>query len=321
MLQNPYAKPVEEIVGHLHSDVEKGLDKEQVAKQWEQFGPNQIPQDRPKGRWRILADQLFNPINYILMAAAILALVFSDWLEGVAIVVVILISVAIGFFMELQALRSLESLRKMGQTMCRALRGGKPQEIKASELVPGDIILIEAGDVVPADARLIQGENLSLKESMLTGESLSVPKSTDILPEGTAITDQGNMLFKGTMINTGMGKAIVVATGADTELGRIQQLAIDAEKGVTPLEKKLKALSKWLIWLTLFLTLLIVVAGYIRGKNLLLMIETGIALAVAAIPEGLPIVATIALAQGMVRLSRKKVIIKKMEAEIGRAHV
>src|SRR5690606_39604596 len=179
MLQNPYAKPVAEIIGQLHSDVEKGLDEEQLAKRVERYGPNQIPQDRPKGRWRILADQLFNPINYILMAAALLALVFSDWLEGVAIVVVILISVAIGFFMELQALRSLESLRKMGQTMCRALRGGKPQKIKATELVPGDIILFEAGDVVPADARLIQGENLSVNESMLTGESVSVQKSPD----------------------------------------------------------------------------------------------------------------------------------------------
>ena len=314
MLQNPYTFPIEEIVVQLHSDIEKGLDKEQLAEQMERYGPNQIPQDRPKGRWRILADQLLNPINYILIVASILALVFSDWLEGVAILVVILISVTIGFFMELQALRSLETLRKIGQTTTRALRGGKPQKIKASELVPGDIILFEAGDVVPADARLIHGENLSLKESMLTGESVSVLKSPDTLPEGIPITDQGNMLFKGTIINTGSGKAIVTATGANTELGKIQRMAMDATKGTTPLEKKLKELSKWLIWLTLFFALLIVVAGYVRGKDLLLMIETGIALAVAAIPEGLPIVATIALAQGMVRLSRKQVIIKKMEA-------
>lgn len=314
MLQDPHAIPVENIIAQLSSNVEKGLEKDKVAEHLERYGPNKITQDGPKSRWRILADQLLDPIIYILTVAAILAFFFSDWLEGAAILVVILISVCIGFLMELQAIRSLETLRKMGQAMTRVIRSGKIQKVKASELVPGDIILLQTGDVVAADARLISQENLSIKESALTGESVPVSKTTEVLPPDTSITDQRNMLFKGTMATTGSGIAIVTATGADTQLGKIQQMGMEAKKEITPLEKKLNQLSKWLIWLTLVFAVLIVIAGYVRGKDLLFMIETGVALAVAAIPEGLPIVATVALAQGMLRLSKKQVIIKKLEA-------
>jgi len=262
----------------------------------------------------ILADQLLDPIIYILAVAAVLAFLFSDLLEGFAILVVILISVGIGFFMELQAIRSLEALRKMGQAMTHVIRSGKRIKIRAAEVVPGDIVLLQTGDVIPADARLIEVDALSVKESALTGESVPVHKKTEALKAKTPITDQTNMVFRGTMAVTGSGKAVVTATGKATELGKIQQMDVDAEKERTPLEKKLNQLSKWLIGLTLIFAVLIVFTGYIRGKDLLLMIETGVALAVAAIPEGLPIVATIALAQGMLRLSKRQVIIKKLEA-------
>ncbi len=314
MIKNPFVYTAQEVAVRLNSDVNQGLRKADVQKHTERYGQNQIPKDKPKSRWRILTDQLFDPIIYILVIAATLAFLFSDWLEGVAILVVILISVAIGFFMELQAIRSLEALRKIGQATIRTIRSGKIQKIKASELVPGDIMVLQSGDVVAADARLVSQENLMVKESALTGESLPIAKTTDNLSANISLPDQRNMLFKGTMVTTGSGRAIVTATGANTQLGKIQQMGIEAEKEITPLEKKLKQLSKWLIGLTLVFVLLIVVAGYVRGNDLLLMIETGVALAVAAIPEGLPIVATIALAQGMLRLSKKNVIIKKLEA-------
>ena len=314
MIQNPFTLSAQEIADRFHIDTENGMDKKAIKKHVAEYGLNQIPEDGPKSRWRILVDQLVDPIIYILAVAAVLAFLFSDWLEGVAILVVILISVSIGFFMELQALRSLEALRKMGQTMTHVLRSGKTQKIKASELVPGDIILVRTGDVIAADARLVSHENLTIKESSLTGESVPVSKTIENLPTETPIADQRNMLFKGTMVTTGSGRAIVTSTGANTQLGKIQRMGMEAEKEITPLEKKLNQLSKWLIWLTLIFAVLIVIAGYIRGKELLLMIETGVALAVAAIPEGLPIVATIALAQGMLRLSKKQVIIKKLEA-------
>ncbi len=314
MLQDPYALSVKEIIAQLDSDVEQGLKREEAIQRLEQYGPNQIPEQGPKKRWSILVDQLLEPIIYILSVASVLAFVFSDLLEGIAIIIVILISVGIGFFMELQAIRSLEALRKMGQAMTHVIRSGKKTRIKASELVPGDPILLFTGDVIPADSRLVEVDNLSVKESALTGESVPVNKKVEVLNTKTPITDQTNMVFRGTTVVTGSARAIVITTGKHTQLGHIQQMGIDAQKERTPLEKKLNQLSKWLIWLTLFFAILIIVTGYIRGIDLLLMIETGVALAVAAIPEGLPIVATIALAQGMLRLSKKQVIIKKLEA-------
>ena len=314
MIHKPFSLKVQDIVVQLNSNLDYGLSEEDAKKILLDFGANQIPEQGPKKRWRILADQLADLIIYILTAAAVLAFIFSDWLEGVAILIVILISIVIGFFMELQAIRSLEALRKMGQVMTGVIRSGRTMRIKASGLVPGDIITLEVGDVVSADARLVEAENLSVKESALTGESIPVNKIVEVLPAETPINDQHNMVFRGTIVSTGSGKAIVSATGKHTQLGHIQQMGVEAEKERTPLEKKLNQLSKWLIWLTLVLAVLIVITGYIRGKDLLLMIETGVALAVAAIPEGLPIVATIALAQGMLRLSKKQVIIKKLEA-------
>ncbi|WKK64907.1 cation-translocating P-type ATPase [Lutimonas zeaxanthinifaciens] len=314
MIKNAYSFSAEDIAERLHTDLKKGLDLSAVKKHFAHYGPNEIPQDQPKSRFKILIDQLLNPIIYILAAATVLAFLFSDWLEGVAILIVIFISVAIGFFMEFQAVRSLEALRKLGQSMTYVLRAGKIQKIMAPELVPGDIIILQAGDVVTADARIYSQENLTLKESALTGESTPISKNTEILDPNTPVTNQFNMLFKGTMVTTGCGKAVVTATGANTQLGKIQQMGIEARKEITPLEKKLNEFGKWLIWLTLIFAMLIIIAGYVRGQDLILMIETGVALAVAAIPEGLPIVATIALAQGMLRLSKRKVIIKKLEA-------
>jgi len=314
MPQSPHTLSIEKILATLVTDGDEGLGMDEVAQRIQKYGANKIPEQGHKNRLQILAEQFLSPIIYILAGAALLAFVFSDLLEGFAILVVILISVGIGFFMELQALRSLEALRKMGQAMTYVIRSGRRIKIKSAGVVPGDILLLQTGDVIPADARLITVDALTVKESALTGESIPVNKSTKALKEDTPITDQLNMVFRGTVVATGSAKAIVTATGKQTQLGRIQQMGVDAEKERTPLEKKLNELSKWLIWLTLVFAVLIAATGYLRGKDLLLMIETGVALAVAAIPEGLPIVATIALSQGMLRLSKKQVIIKKLEA-------
>tara|TARA_R110002050_G_scaffold286468_3_gene436980 strand:- start:62396 stop:65062 length:2667 start_codon:yes stop_codon:yes gene_type:complete len=314
MIQNPFSIQPLVVATQFNSSLENGLTKANAQKHLKDFGENQIPEQRPKKRIRILWDQFADPIIWILIIAAFLAFIFLNWLESMAILVAIFISVTIGFFMELQAIRSLEALRKMGQAMTTVIRSGEIIKVKASELVPGDIILLESGDIISADARLFEVDNLTVKESALTGESNPILKRNGILSVDTPITHQYNMVFKGTMVVTGFSKAIVTTTGKHTQLGHIQQMGIDAREQITPLERKLKQLSKWLVWLTLVLAVLIVITGYLRGKDLLLMIETGVALAVAAIPEGLPIVATIALAQGMLRLSKKQVIIKKLEA-------
>ena len=314
MVKNPYTLSSEEVVNQLDSDIELGLKKKQAEERLKKFGKNEMPHKKQKTRWQIFIEQFFNSINYILAAAALLSFLFRDWEEGIAILIVILITVFIGFFMELQALHSLETLRKMGQAITNVLRNGEITRIKASLLVPGDIMILESGDVVSADARLIEHENLKLKESALTGESSPLEKKDDPLPEGTSIVEQSNMVFKGTLVTRGTGKAIVTATGAHTELGKIQEMGMNVDQEITPLEQKLNHLSKRLIWLTLILAAAIIITGYLRGADFVLMLETGIALAVASIPEGLLIVATIALAQGMLRLSKKQVIIKKLEA-------
>lgn len=314
MIQKPFELSAQRVVAHYKSDARYGLDATEALRRRDHYGQNALDEKGPKKKWKIFFEQFLDPIKYILLVAAVLAFSFTDWLEGIAILVVIVITVFIGFFMEQQAEHSLETLRKMGQSITNVLRKGKVVSVRAASLVPGDIIILEAGDIISADARLISLENLTVKEASLTGESMPVEKTTDTLKGDLAVAEQKNMVFKGTMVTRGMAKAIVVATGMNTELGKIQQLGIEAKEEITPLEKKLNQLSIWLIWLTLVLAVIVVVSGYIRGQDLFLMVQTGVALAVAAIPEGLPIVATIALARGMLRLSKRKVIIKKLEA-------
>ncbi|WP_249356578.1 cation-translocating P-type ATPase [Maribacter sp. ACAM166] len=311
----PFALSIATIVEKLNSNINYGLTENEVKQRIKKHGKNEITVNAVKTKWKILVDQCNDPIIFILFIAAVLTFFFNDDLpETLAIITVILITVIIGFIMELQGIRSLEALRKMGTTESTVLRDGKIKTIKSSLLVPGDIVLIEAGDVVSADARLITIENLAIKEASLTGESRAIHKDLNTLPKNTILSDRKNMVFKGTTVEQGSAKVIVVTTALHTELGKIQQMGSDVVEQRTPLEKKLNELSKWLIWLTLIFATLIIFTGYLRGQDMLLIIETAVALAVAAIPEGLPVVATIALTRGMLKLSKRQVIIKQMEA-------
>lgn len=312
--ENPHALAADKIISTLETDPENGLSASKVKAYQEQFGKNRLKQQKPKSLLQIFFEQFLDPVIYVLVVATVLAFVFEEWIEGIAVLAVILITALIGFFMEWQALQSMKALRKMAETISTLLRNGKATEVKAQEIVPGDILLLEMGDVIPADARVLEHENLAVKESALTGESTQVEKEPDTLSEDTTLAERHNMVFKGTLVTRGTAKAIVTSTGDQTELGKISLMTQEAKKEATPLEKKLNQLSKRLIWLTLILAVIIAIVGYLQGKDLLLMIETAIALAVAAIPEGLPIVATIALARGMLRLAQKSVIIKKLQA-------
>lgn len=310
----PHAQSTEEVIHSLQTSATLGLSDEEVQERRKKYGANRLPEQRARPLALIFLEQFLDPIIYLLMAAALLAFLFAEWIEGVAVAAVILITALIGFFMEWQAVRSMESLQQMAQAMARVLRGGKKCSLKALDLVPGDVILLEMGDVVPADLRILEHENLAVKEAALTGESGQVEKDTAPLEEDCPLAERRNMAYKGTLITRGTAKGVATATGERTELGKISKMAQRATKQATPLEKRLNQLSKKLIWLTLLLAALIAATGYLQGKSLLLMIETAIALAVASIPEGLPIVATIALARGMLRLAKKSVIIKKLEA-------
>lgn len=314
MIQNPHSLSIQEITDYLNVDLEKGLRSHQVKYQRKIHGTNTLKQKKAKGIWVILLEQFLDPIIYLLFVAMILGFYFSEWLEGFAVLIVILITVMIGFFMEWHAMRSVEALQKITQTVALVLRNGKQKKLQAHLLVPGDIIYLNSGDVVPADARLVKHQSLATKEASLTGESNQVEKSLETLPLKTTLAERYNMVFNGTIVVRGEAKAIVTATGDNTCMGKISSLTQAAQKERSPLEKKINKLSRWLIVLTLILASIITITGYIQGKDLMLMVKIGIALAVAAIPEGLPIVATIALARGMVKLSKRKVIIKKLEA-------
>ncbi|TNF73779.1 MAG: cation-transporting P-type ATPase [Bacteroidetes bacterium] len=310
----PHSLAPEHLAARLETNYSSGLSEAQAALRIREIGPNEIPKEKPPAPFRILLNQIMDPVILILIGASCLAYFFEDSWQGTAILVVIVISVAIGFFMEARAYRTLEALRKLGQSRIRLIRSGKTRSVRIAELVPGDLVLLSSGDVVPADLRLLEAEQLSIKESALTGESLPTWKREGILPADTPLVQRTNMLYKGTTVMTGSGIAVVTGTGLQTELGKIQQLGIASGAPHTPLEKKLKALTLHLIWLTAALAALIMISGVLRGASWVQMLETSLALAVAAIPEGLPIVATIALARGMFRLSRRQVVVKNLEA-------
>lgn len=314
MIDFPHAISTEDLIIQLQSDSAGGLNKNEAAKRLKQYGPNSLSRKKPKSILLMFFEQFIDPIIFLLTAAMVLAFVFGEWIEGYAVLAVILLTVLIGFFMELQARRSVDALQKMALTKARVYRNGTMKIIEAQFLVPGDIIQLEAGDVVPADARLIEAQSLGVKESILTGESNQINKNPELLPKEIPLTEQSNMVFNGTFVSRGNARAVVITTGDKTNIGQISKLTQTAHKGRTPLEHKLNKLSHLLIWFTLTLALLIIIVGYLQGKELSLMIKTGIALAVAAIPEGLPVVATISLARGMLRLARQKVIIKKLES-------
>jgi Ca2+-transporting ATPase len=314
MIQSPHNITIEEIATKLNCDLDHGLSSSEIKIRRRKYGKNILQRTMTRSTWSILLDQFLDPIIYVLGVAMVLGFAFDEWLEGFAVLAVILITVSIGFFMELQAVRSIESLRKLAQISISVLRNGEIYKIKSPSIVPGDIMLLAPGDVIPADARVIWHQSLAVKEAMLTGESDQVEKDTKVLPIDTPLAEQTNMVFKGTIVLRGNAKAVVTAIANETQVGQISSLTREAQKSRNPLEKRLNSLSRWLIALTLVLATIVVVSGYIQGKDLSLMIKTGIALAIATIPEGLPIVATIALARGMIKLSKQKVIIKKLEA-------
>jgi len=309
-----HALKADEVINALKTQAERGLTHAEVQTRLQQYGANSLEAHRREGVWQTLGAQFINPIVWILIVAMLVAFIFQHTLEGVAVAVVIVINTAIGFFMERQAVRSMEKLREMARTKATVVRDGKKTKIDSAGIVPGDVLYVEAGDVITADARVINHRMLAAKEAALTGESDQVEKITEPVAQDTGIADRGNMIFKGTLVSRGSGHAVVTATGKNTELGKIARMTEEAEKSATPLNTKLRALSRNLIWLTLVLAGFIFGAGILRGEEWTLMIETAIALAIACIPEGLPVISTVALARGMLRLADRQVIVKTLEA-------
>lgn len=313
--KNPWAHEATEAVEYLKSNPDEGLSQKEARNRFQKYGPNRIEARKTRSVWEIFIAQIKNLIVLLLAVAAGVSFALGQHLEGFSILAAIIANVLIGLGTELRAVRSMEALQQMTKVQAKVLRQGTTRQIPAFEIVPGDIVVLEGGDMIPADLRLIESNRIEADESALTGESVPVGKEVDVLPEKTLLAQRTNMLFKGTALTQGSGKGLVVATGMSTELGHISQLTQGTkEEELTPLEQRLNTLGQKLIWITLGIAALIGVTGVFAGKDLALIFKTSIALAVAAIPEGLPIVATLALARGMWRMARKNALVNRLSA-------
>jgi len=313
-IQKPWTLSVDEVLQALDVPVDEGLDAEEVQLRRKRYGQNRLRSAEKRSALDILVEQFKSVIVALLAVASIVSFSFGEVVEGIAIGVVILINAAIGFVTELRAVRSMEALQELSQVSSKVRRGGQAKEVPAEDIVPGDIVLVDGGDVVTADLRLFEASKLQANESALTGESVPVGKQTDPVEEETPLAELHSMLFKGTAVTRGSGKGVVVATGMDTELGHISSLVEEAEEEITPLERRLSQLGHRLIWVTLGIAALVTISGVLSGRDLFLMIRSGIALAVASVPEGLPIVATVALARGMWRMARRNAVVNQLSA-------
>lgn len=313
-MNNAHAISWQDSFRQLASDSQKGLNSTEAEKRLNEFGPNALQQKKQISPLAIFAAQFKSPFVVLLAFASGLSIYFGEELDAIAIGTVIIVNAIIGFVMEYQAGQSMEALKKLTIASAKVLRDGNVQEIASHNLVPGDVLYVEAGDMISADARLFSLSQLESNESSLTGESVPVAKQVNVLSEKCPLAERSNMLYKGTHITKGNGYAIVTATGMQTELGQIAAMVQTADAAETPLEKKIGEFSQKLILFTVVIVILIFLIGILNGDPILGMLQTSIALAVAAIPEGLPIVATLALAQGMLRMAKHKVIVKKLAA-------
>ena len=307
-----WARAGDEVTAAFEVDADEGLSDTEAARRLDEVGPNALREHKQRSVWAILADQFKSLIIGLLVVAALVAFLVSDVLEGWAVVIVILITTAIGFVTEWRAVRSMEALRELGHMEARVRRDGQTQVVPAEDLVPGDIVVVEGGDVITADVRLLDTSKLQADESALTGESVPVDKQEAPVDTKAPLAERTSMLYKGTAVTRGSGVGVVVETGMQTELGEISALVESAESEATPLEERLAELGRKLVYVTMAVIVAVAATGILSGKEWVLMIETGLALAVAAIPEGLPIVATIALARGMQRMAKRNALVRQL---------
>ena len=304
----------QEAVEQLASDVEKGLSEGEVVSRQKRFGQNLLPKEKPLSRVRIFFEQLRSPLIYILIIAALITLFLREWADFIVIFGAVLLNTVVGYFQENKASQALKALKKVVKIEAQVIREGNELKIDSSELVPGDIIVLTSGNKVSADARLIEANNLKINEAPLTGEWLPAQKTTEVLSIEVPMADRDNMVYMGCTVEDGKGKAMVTAIGQNTEMGKIAFLVRETTEEKTPLQKKLAKFSKLVGIIIALLSLLIFVGGILKQKDLLEMFMTSIAVAVAAIPEGLPVAMTVILALGMQRILKRKGLVRKLVA-------
>jgi Ca2+-transporting ATPase len=303
----------DKVLKHFSSGI-GGLSEEQAQERLAQYGPNEIGREREISLIRKFLSQFNSFIVYILIAAVFISLILHEYIDSVVIVAILIVNAVLGFFQEYRAEKAIESLKKMAALQATVIRDGLKRRINSNKLVPGDVIAFESGDRIPADARVIEQYLLEVMESSLTGESHSAKKDSTPIDDTSTLGDMHNMIFGGTNVTSGSGKAVVVRTGMDTEMGKIAESIESVEDDETPLQKRLDMLGRRLGILTLIICGIIIAFGIFKGGNLLEMIMVGVSLAVAAVPEGLPIVVTIALALGVKRMVGQNALVKRLHS-------
>jgi len=292
-----------------------GLKAAEVQQRLARNGQNELAMAETTGRWRILATQFASLIVWILIGAAIVSATFGEWVDAIAILVIVAMNALIGFYQEYNAERSIAALRRMTAPLAKVRRDGQIILVPAREVVVGDMVQLEAGDIVAADGRLLHAASLACGEAALTGESASVDKRADaIVAESAPLGDRTNVVFMGTSVTSGTAEAVVVATGMRTELGTIAELMRSQMDTQTPLQKRLQAFGRVLLWASLVIVVILFALGALRGEPLFRLFMTSVSLAVAAIPEGLPAVVTVALALGVQRMARRRTLVRKLAA-------
>ncbi len=313
-----HSVPVEALAKELRTDLDAGLDSEEAGRRQASEGFNELPEAPPPSLLKLFLSQFTSVIVWVLIGAAAVSGLLEDWLDAAAILAIVFLNGLLGFIQEFRAEQSLAALKRMSVATARVMRDGVMHVIPAREVVSGDLILLEAGDRIPADARLVYTTNFHTQEASLTGESTPVEKGAEVIDRAEVpLADRTSMVFMGTVAVSGKARAVVIATGLRTELGHIAamiQKAAAAERTETPLQRRLEQFGYTLLWLALGVVSVVFVLGYLRGEPLMVMFLTSVSLAVAAVPEGLPAVVTITLALGVTRMAKRHALIRKLPA-------
>ena len=304
-----------EVERTLNTDFSAGLTNEDASKRRKQFGKNELDEGEKQSALLLFFSQFKDFMVLVLLAATLISGLLGEYIDAIAIIAIIILNSFLGFFQERRAEKSLSALKELSQPQVHVLRDGEWVKILSKELVPGDVIKFASGDRIGADVRIIESRSLEVEESALTGESVPVPKTVSPIKNANlTLGDMENMGFMGTMVSRGSGAGVVIATGMKTAMGQIADLLQNAESQTTPLQRRLEQLGKILIVTALLLTVLVVAIGVIQGNDLYDMVLAGVSLAVAAIPEGLPAIVTIALSLGVQKMIRKNAVVRKLPA-------
>ena len=310
-----HAISAREVVSRLATNGEKGLDAAEASSRHQKYGPNRLPEGKKRGPFMRFLAQFNNILVYVLLGAGFIKLMLNLWVDAGIIFGVVILNALLGFIQEGKAEKALDSIRNMLSAEARTLRGGETRMIPAEQLVPGDIVILESGDKIPADLRLVDAKNLRTEEAALTGESVPADKTTDAVPANATVGDRENMAFSGTMVVSGRATGVVVATGSETELGRINQLLTGVSPLETPLLRQIKKFGYTITATIGVISVLIFAYGkWVKGMDFVELFQAVVGIAVSLIPEGLPALITITLAIGVQRMAQRNAIIRRLPA-------